>query len=678
MKTRKTLTILFMVWLVPLLVVCASQAAPMGMAFTYQSRLIDANNPADGLYDFQFKLYDANVDGTQKGSTVIIDELDVIDGHFALELDFGSGVFDGNDCWLEIGVRQGDLKDPNIYTILSPRQQVTPTPYAIYAKTAERTLGGIRGSGTSNRIPKFADPNTLSNSVIYESGGNIGIGTTTPIGNLEVKSSAESKIYINSGKGSQAGIGFREDSSDKWLIGYSPDLQGGFRIYDFSSPEADRNRLYIQKATGNVGISTTNPSEKLQVEGTVKATAFVGDGSGLTGITLGAHDHFGQEWSGADHYGLKIVNNDMGEMFVETAIYGQATASSGHTYGGKFMADSDDGTGVFGFGKSNGVFGQTSSATGKAVYGHASSSSGVTYGVYGKTDSVNGYAGYFEGRGYFSSNVGIGTITPIGRLEVKSSGESKIYIHSGKSSQAGIGFIEDSNDKWLIGYSPDLLGGFRIYDFSSPIDDRNRLYVQKATGNVGIGTTSPGAKLHVKNGDIIQQSSGSTAANYFVSGDFAEWRSLAGPAAINYNVNQNVYLVAGSTGKVGIGTTNPQGKLDVNGSIYQRGALLHADYVFEPDYHLETIEEHSEFMWREKHLPDMPKIQKDENGQEIVEIGARSRGVVEELEKAHIYIDQLHKKINQLQEQNKKLEERISAIETIMNKSSAGQEGGAR
>ena len=129
---------------------------------------------------------------------------------------------------------------------------------------------------------------------------------------------------------------------------------------------------------------------------------------------------------------------------------------------------------------------------------------------------------------------------------------------------------------------------------------------------------------------------------------------------------------------VGIGTTNPAGKLDVNGSIYQRGAMLHADYVFEPGYKLESIDEHSDFMWQEKHLPAMPKIQKDENGQEIVEIGARSRGVVEELEKAHIYIEQLHKNINQLQEQNKKLQERISAMETIMNELAAGQKGGAR
>lgn len=49
-------------------------------------------------------------------------------------------------------------------------------------------------------------------------------------------------------------------------------------------------------------------------------------------------------------------------------------------------------------------------------------------------------------------------------------------------------------------------------------------------------------------------------------------------------------------GGVGINTNSPQGTLDVNGSIYQHGNTLHADYVFDPDYKVETIEEHSRLM----------------------------------------------------------------------------------
>jgi len=122
------------------LMVCqakVSEAAPLGMAFTYQGRLIDANSAAEGLYDFQFKLFnDPNVIlGTQVGDTIDINELDVIDGYFTAALDFGANVFTGDARWLEIGVRPGELSDPCEFTILEPRMELTPTPYAIYAAT---------------------------------------------------------------------------------------------------------------------------------------------------------------------------------------------------------------------------------------------------------------------------------------------------------------------------------------------------------------------------------------------------------------------------------------------------------------------------------------------------------------------------------------------------------------
>jgi hypothetical protein len=139
--------------------------------------------------------------------------------------------------------------------------------------------------------------------------------------------------------------------------------------------------------------------------------------------------------------------------------------------------------------------------------------------------------------------------------------------------------------------------------------------------------------------------------------------------------NGQIYIMGGIG--VGIGTTNPMGKLDVDGSIYQRGAELFADYVFESGYKLESIDEHSEFMWQEKHLPAIPKMQKDENGREIVEIGARSRGVVEELEKAHIYIEQLNKENKELRAKLTTLDARLDTMESLVSKLSQ-QEGGVK
>lgn len=117
-------------------------------------------------------------------------------------------------------------------------------------------------------------------------------------------------------------------------------------------------------------------------------------------------------------------------------------------------------------------------------------------------------------------------------------------------------------------------------------------------------------------------------------------------------------LVVG--GNVGIGTDSPQGRLDVKGKIYQRGIVLHADYVFETDYDLESIHEHADFMWKNKHLKAVPKQKADKDGLEIIEVGSHRKGMLEELEKAHIYIEQLHN-------QNRVLEARMAKLEAMIN-----------
>lgn len=131
---KKTLTILIVVLGLTL---CSAKAEPMGTAFTYQGQLYDSNYPANGEYDFQFKLYDAAEDGNQIGDDVNVAGKDVVDGYFTVLLDFNnSNTFNGNECLLEISIRPGELEDPNEYTTLEPRQKVTPTPHAIYANSS--------------------------------------------------------------------------------------------------------------------------------------------------------------------------------------------------------------------------------------------------------------------------------------------------------------------------------------------------------------------------------------------------------------------------------------------------------------------------------------------------------------------------------------------------------------
>jgi hypothetical protein len=103
-------------------------------AFTYQGRLTDGGSPANDSYDLRFILYDAEVGGSQVGSIVGPENLPVDDGLFTAVLDFGSAAFTGDARWLEVGVRPWDSSGS--YTTLSPRQELTPTPYALHARGA--------------------------------------------------------------------------------------------------------------------------------------------------------------------------------------------------------------------------------------------------------------------------------------------------------------------------------------------------------------------------------------------------------------------------------------------------------------------------------------------------------------------------------------------------------------
>jgi len=124
------------------------QAEPMGTAWTYQGRLMDANGPADGLYDFEFKLFDDPSTGTQQGDTIDINDVNVIDGYFTTALDFGSdpNVFNRDARWLEIGVKPSGSSS---FTILSPRQEVTPVPYALQTRGILVDNDGKVGIGTA-------------------------------------------------------------------------------------------------------------------------------------------------------------------------------------------------------------------------------------------------------------------------------------------------------------------------------------------------------------------------------------------------------------------------------------------------------------------------------------------------------------------------------------------------
>ncbi len=101
----------------------------MGSAWTYQGRLVSDGTPFNGPTGLAFSLWDAEDAGTEIGSALFVDHVDVVDGLFTVELDFGPDVFVGQSRWLEVSVYQAGGDSP--LTTLSPRQPLTPTPVAL-------------------------------------------------------------------------------------------------------------------------------------------------------------------------------------------------------------------------------------------------------------------------------------------------------------------------------------------------------------------------------------------------------------------------------------------------------------------------------------------------------------------------------------------------------------------
>ncbi|MBL9175312.1 MAG: collagen-like protein [Verrucomicrobiales bacterium] len=115
-----------------LALILASPGNALAAPFTYQGRLSDAGVPAAGTYDLRFILYNAEAGGSQVGELLTLPGVVVVDGAFTVLLDFGAGVFDGTARWIEVAVRKTGVGN---FAVLSPRQAVTPAPYAQFALT---------------------------------------------------------------------------------------------------------------------------------------------------------------------------------------------------------------------------------------------------------------------------------------------------------------------------------------------------------------------------------------------------------------------------------------------------------------------------------------------------------------------------------------------------------------
>ena len=135
----------------------AINAAAQTSAFTYQGNLTDSSLAANGVYDFQFQLY--NSLGNPSGTAINVDDITVTNGVFTVQLDFGAGAFQQvllTSRSMEIRVRPGT--STGTYTALAPRQPFTAAPIAIAATKAETaTNANFLGNVAANQYVQTND-----------------------------------------------------------------------------------------------------------------------------------------------------------------------------------------------------------------------------------------------------------------------------------------------------------------------------------------------------------------------------------------------------------------------------------------------------------------------------------------------------------------------------------------
>ncbi len=137
-------------------------AHAQGTAFIYQGQLQIDGSPANGTYNLMFSAFDNSSNGIPIAVPVTNNGVVVSNGLFTGLIDFGPGVFIGAALWLEISV---EPDGSNAFTTLTPRQQLEPMPYAIYAE-------GANAAGLSGTIPMGSLSGSYSNAVTMNNAAN--------------------------------------------------------------------------------------------------------------------------------------------------------------------------------------------------------------------------------------------------------------------------------------------------------------------------------------------------------------------------------------------------------------------------------------------------------------------------------------------------------------------------
>jgi hypothetical protein len=416
------------------------------------------------------------------------------------------------------------------------------------------------------KILKGNDGNTFDSNylTILGTNGNIGIGTATPTSRLDVKSSSDVQIEVEKDGGGGGFIGV--DSSNVLNIGRTGPVDLAFKT---NSTE----RLRVS-ATGKVGIGVTSPADELDVSGNMRLRGTSTEDRRI-------------------EVGLRRTGN--GNAFID--LIGDTTYSN---YGLRFhrLGGANSPSQIMHRGTS-GLHLRAQDA-GKVIF---------------MTNDTE------RARVSETGNVGIGTGVPEEKLHIKggSSTGSLIVSESTSTSQysgGGIALMNGatSNDSHVLintfirdsdgsdsGFTINQIDGNRAfvntlatYDLSDHFwnfltNGSHRLRIDSSgnvlviTSNLGIGTTNPQDKIHISaSSPRIRLTDTDTGVDHRINADSSagslifdvDIHSEASGPGMLFNIQGTELMRIGAAGNVGIGTSSPQNKLHVAGTIRSTSGFI--------------------------------------------------------------------------------------------------------
>jgi hypothetical protein len=391
MKTRLKLLAIFHL----LSAICLSALA-QGTAFTYQGRLNVAGSPANGLYDFRFRLAVDNQGITYAGNAFLTNAIPVTNGLFTTAIDFGAGLLTGTSYWLAVEVRTNNPGNTLGYTELVPLQALTPTPYAIFATTASNVSGTVSAAQISGTVSSSTLPpspgftgTVTANNFVGNGAGLTNLNAASLKGSGSVSNlTLAGDLYLPTSSGQPVGLGI---------------IYAGSSPLIFVGPYGGSGDFFAGPGAGNLTLS---------------GNANLGVGwMALNGITSGADNSAcGPQALEANTSGSENTANGWAALRVNTtggyntangaeALYSNSTGFYNTANGAEALQDNSTG----GYNTADGAF--------------------SLYKATGSTNTALGYyAGYNLAAGSFNidiGNLGLATDTNIIRI---GSGQAQAFI----------------------------------------------------------------------------------------------------------------------------------------------------------------------------------------------------------------------------------------------------------